>query len=383
MRFYLIGFLLPYKLVYRRMIETSPATLPKTRSSRRVKKSSQEREHVLNDTTFQKNMSLAIHRWFRYSAGFSAEWAGAVIKEEMAHGRSHVLDPFVGSGTILLEAEKAGVKSIGIETHPLIARIAEAKLLWNEDPSELIEMGDKILSLSERRHGKHIDFPDLINRCYSPENLAELAALRETISKLKDDSGTWKLAWLALVSILRTCSFVGTAQWQYVLPNKTKARVAKPTVAFKQKIKQMAEDMELFQSYVKKNSAKLITGDARTCKGVKDGWADLIITSPPYINNYDYADATRLEMMFMGEIDNWKDLQKTVRERLIPSCTQQVGAVVSDTKKYLEDPLLKPIHDEIVDRCSRMDVERHKHGGKKNYHTMVAAYFLEMAKTWV
>lgn len=31
-----------------------------------------------------------------------------------------------------------------------------------------------------------------------------------------------------------------------------------------------------------------------------DQKANLVITSPPYPNNYDYADATRLEMMFWG-----------------------------------------------------------------------------------
>ena len=46
-------------------------------------------------------------------------------------------------------------------------------------------------------------------------------------------------------------------------------------------------------------------------------WATLVITSPPYANNYDYADATRLEMAFMGEIRGWGDLQETVRRHLV------------------------------------------------------------------
>ncbi|MFM9264885.1 hypothetical protein [Tychonema sp. BBK16] len=51
------------------------------------------------------------------------------------------------------------------------------------------------------------------------------------------------------------------------------------------------------------NTAKSVRSDARTCLGVPDDdFADLIITSPPYANNYDYADATRLEMCFVGEI---------------------------------------------------------------------------------
>jgi len=56
--------------------------------------------------------------------------------------------------------------------------------------------------------------------------------------------------------------------------------------------------------------AKLRVDDARKCATVPDGWATLVVTSPPYANNYDYADATRLEMTFMGEIRGWGDLQK-------------------------------------------------------------------------
>ena len=59
----------------------------------------------------------------------------------------------------------------------------------------------------------------------------------------------------------------------------------------------------------------------------QDGWATLVITSPPYANNYDYADATRLEMAFMGEIRGWGDLQETVQTapgpRLLATCAAE------------------------------------------------------------
>jgi len=44
------------------------------------------------------------------------------------------------------------------------------------------------------------------------------------------------------------------------------------------------------------NTAKSVRSDARSCLGVPDDFGDLIITSPFYANNYDYADATRLEI---------------------------------------------------------------------------------------
>ncbi len=84
-------------------------------------------------STFVPNMGLPVHRWFRYSAGFSAEWAESVIKS--MRGPVRVFDPFAGSATTLLAAEACGVESCGgIEAHPFVSnRVARAKLSWRND----------------------------------------------------------------------------------------------------------------------------------------------------------------------------------------------------------------------------------------------------------
>src|SRR5258708_34690386 len=76
---------------------------------------------------FTDNMSLPVHRWFRYSAGFSAEWVEQLIdKHQVAQG-DIVLDPFAGSGTTLLAAQTKGVDALGAERHEFVRRIANAK----------------------------------------------------------------------------------------------------------------------------------------------------------------------------------------------------------------------------------------------------------------
>jgi adenine-specific DNA methylase len=81
-----------------------------------------------NSSTFVDNMSLPVHRWFRYSAGFSALWVRDTIRSAQQKGEVRVLDPFAGSGTVLVEAENAGVPSFGVESHPFVARIADVKI---------------------------------------------------------------------------------------------------------------------------------------------------------------------------------------------------------------------------------------------------------------
>ena len=334
-------------------------------------------------STFTGNLSLPIHRWFRYSAGFSALWVRELIVRERKNERRNVLDPFAGSGTVLLEGESCNVHAAGIEAHPFVARIAKAKLHWREDPDDFYNYGLKILKQAESEKADISVYPKLIHKCFPAEPLSKLNLLHSAWETEADNSPLSELSWLALASILRECSPVGTAQWQYVLPNKTKSKPLDPFKAYKSKIKLMVNDMRLRQRSALGLRAILQFGDARECSGIANGWADLVITSPPYANNYDYADATRLEMSFFREISGWGDLQDSVRIYLIRSCTQHAAKSNKNVYKILSDPILNAIHGEIEETCKNLDNERSKHGGQKPYHTMIAAYFADMAKMWL
>jgi hypothetical protein len=205
--------------------------------------------------------------------------------------------------------------------------------------------------------------------------------LRKSWEDKADSSPLSELTWLALASILRQCSPVGTAQWQYVLPGRTKARIIDPYEAFEAKVYLMIEDMSNRKKYAHGRPAIIFWDDARECSKVSDNY--LVITSPPYANNYDYADATRLEMSFFREILGWGDLQEAVRKYLIRSCTQHVSKLKNETYDLASDMLLKPIRQELIDTCRQLERERENHGGKKLYHTMIATYFNDMARMWV
>ena len=36
-----------------------------------------------NSSTFANNMSLPIHKWYRYTAGFSSEWVKSVVQDKI------------------------------------------------------------------------------------------------------------------------------------------------------------------------------------------------------------------------------------------------------------------------------------------------------------
>lgn len=337
-----------------------------------------------NATTFIDNMKLPIHRWFRYSAGFSSEWVKTIInskKNSIENDDFTILDPFVGSGTTVITGGQLGVKSYGFESHPLVYRIADAKLQWRSNLDLFSTLANDIIEEAQNINGNSEGYPELIYKCYTEDNIKKLDSLKQVLLTRKNDTAEYKLSWLAFVSILRSSSHAGTAQWQYVLPNKKKIRVSDPYEAYLRQVQLMIEDMQVCQNtYTENEVEQIIKHDCRVINNeIEENSVDLVITSPPYANNYDYADATRLELSFLGEISGWSDLQEYVRKDLMRSCTQHVSALKNETFNLIEDDILKPIYPELKQVCEGLDKEKENHGGKKNYHTMIATYFLDIA----
>jgi len=196
-----------------------------------------------------------------------------------------------------------------------------------------------------------------------------------------DDSESARLVWLTLVSILRPTSHVGTANCQYLLPNRRKARVIEPFVAFDETARAMYEDM-LSSEDLSGPRTTFCLDDARSCSTVPTDHFNLVVTSPPYPNNYDYADATRLELTFFGEIKRWGDLQTSVRQHLLRSCSQHVPERAVNLADVLARSELDSIRDELRSVCEELGEIRLTRGGKKTYHNMIVCYFLDLALVW-
>ena len=95
--------------------------------------------------TFVDNMKLPIHRWFRFSAGFSAEWAERYLESIKSVEKRLVLDPFAGSGSVLAQARVMKRKAIGFDINKDYKKMYEEKVfpqikqLWETRVKELNE----------------------------------------------------------------------------------------------------------------------------------------------------------------------------------------------------------------------------------------------------
>src|SRR5262245_61645622 len=90
----------------------------------------------------QKDMETAdtlTHPFHTYPARLHPATAKVLV--EFIGGGCHILDPFCGSGTVLVEARAAGLRATGVDLNPLAALIARAKT-WTVPPRRRRELVD-------------------------------------------------------------------------------------------------------------------------------------------------------------------------------------------------------------------------------------------------
>jgi len=337
--------------------------------------------------TFQDNLRAPIHRWFKYPAGFSYRLVEALMDDRGLVPGNWILDPFVGCGTTAVVAKERGINSIGIEAHPFVWWVARVKCFWEYDMSSLHR---SMLTLIRHLHQARWDevgtvdkYPALVHKCYSPANLQKLDFIRETIYQLDCPDEERDFFLLALTDTLRTASRAG-AGWPYIAPSKYHEKQERDAIeAFCQQVQAMYKDLLVVQGRRQlhvRSECLLLQMDARDPYPVEPESIDLAVTSPPYLNNYDYADRTRLEMYFLGWARSWRDITEQVRDRLIVAATTQIRRSAFPDHPLSDDvrEVAPRVYAELSDKIHQLEERRRHKGGKKSYDLMVAGYFNDM-----
>jgi len=336
--------------------------------------------------TFKDSLKAPVHRWFTYPAGFSYKAVENSLDTFGIKQGQVVYDPFMGSGTTNIVAKTKGINSYGIEAHPFVIEITKTKLFWDIHIDDIFfhlhQIKDALKNWSNHQPNNlktflENEFPELILKCFLEPTLYELLGIRNSLQKI-DDINLKRFFRTALICTLRDVSIAATG-WPYIAPNKIKitSMSKKGFETFEGTCEKMIGDLQT----IRKNSVKttsnheIVLGDARQTN-FPSQTADYIFTSPPYLNNFDYADRTRLEMYFMGEAKNWSDISKNIRTKLMTSATTQISR--SDPK-YTFGTNFKvncaKEYEFLKKQVEKLAVLRTQKGGKKSYDLLVIGYF--------
>jgi DNA modification methylase len=337
---------------------------------------------LTNKVTFSDNMDLPVHRWFRFPAGFSAELVSMVMRTVGVSRDYLILDPFTGCGTTNVVAKNLHIRSIGIELHPFLAWVARVKTFWEFDMKNLKEeIQNTLVKVREKINSPSCninDKPELLRKCYSEKVLKELYAVKEVVDSV-DQERVRDFLTLALVATLRKVTPADTG-WPYVLPRKRRKNTV-PEVfdAFRNQLMLMLDDLAKVTK-MPTVEAQIYEADARKIDFIDAESIDFSFTSPPYLNNYDYADRTRLELYFLGWASSWKEISEKIRKKLIVSCTHQAKELGLKEGLMPDEEMDSEVRESLIKASEQLRKIKYTKGGKKDYDIMIVAYFNDMLK---
>ena len=229
-----------------------------------------------------------------YPAKFVPEIPGAFLDVLSLAPGNRVLDPFCGSGTSLLAAQRRGLPSLGIDLNPVACLISRVKT--SPKPGGLEESADALLE--EARSELFPPIPDIPNlgHWFKPEVQAAAASLVLAISR-RAESSSFDALRLALSSILvRVSNQESDTRYAAIEKDVGREDVFK---AFKGAVVKLSKAMDARDWPLA--PASIVEGDVLALKPDDlGGRFSAIVTSPPYPNAYEYWLYHKYRMWWLG-----------------------------------------------------------------------------------
>lgn len=290
-----------------------------------------------NDPASASNKLVPVHRWVAWIAGFSSDFVSNALSRYLQQPGT-VLDPFAGVGTTLVEAIEHGHDAIGFEINPyaaLASRIKANAHLISLD--ELLEASSKLCAFySEKTVNGYLPLSEAPKgfktraEFYSPKVLHKVLVVQDFISGIEDE-GLCDLFKLVFASTM-----VRYSNYSYEPSLSRRVTAGKQVIEdfpvaqeISKKLAEVAEDIAWLQDHMPehRSSARVINESFfKYAEHVEAGSVDLVVTSPPYLNNYHYNRNTRPQLYWLGfaqqpsdfnhlENSNFGKFWQTVREQ--------------------------------------------------------------------
>ncbi|MEM3551767.1 MAG: DNA methyltransferase [Candidatus Bathyarchaeia archaeon] len=315
----------------------------------------------------RKDLTRLTNSYHRYPARFIPELVNRLIKQ---HSKKEdlICDPFMGGGTALIEGLLLQRHTLGLDINPVAYLITKAKTTCIEPHKLKKAVSDffQMLDANLKNNGmlqRIAQSPNYerIKFWFPEENMTELAHILSIIEEIGDEK-IRNFLLCGFSHVLKKCSKWGMHSIKpYIEKGK---QIPKPIPIFKRHIKHMLKkNAEFYQALPKKvreninEYAKVHLGDCRNIP-VQDEQIAFIVTSPPYVTSYEYADIHQLTILWLYPETQFPEFRKKF-----------IGT--SQPKDPPIRELYSQIANQIIDQLKQKDT---KHG----YATAVFNYFAEM-----
>lgn len=293
--------------------------------------------------TYVPNKNLPVYNWFKYKEGFSKSLVSSLLEVLRIQKGDVVFDPFAGCGTTLLACKELGYQAVGVDVLPIAVYVAQVKLQDWPDLDTLIGAVDKLLNTSKRPPKSYFPNVRIIKHAFPLHVQEEILFFKEEIEKFARPVRDFLM--LGLISILERVSFT-SKDGQFLRLVERKIPPVKDVL--RQQLTLMLSDLcQQQQSLFKAGHAKveIFKGDAREeCLPKKYyGKIAAVITSPPYLNRYDYSRTYSLELCLLS-VSSFDEL-RDIRHSLLRSHIESKEHPGKDISLPALSEILRSLHE--------------------------------------
>ena len=290
-----------------------------------------------------------IHRWFRYREGFSP-----ALISSLGLGQ-RILDPFCGSGSIMVGAAQQGRAAVGIDVNPLAAFVSRVKLspLGAADIVAATTFLDGFEAAAAGVEPWPAPALRIASKVFEPRILDAVLRLRTLIEQRAMSASQRDFLLLAWLSILqevgsffkegngikyrnrkrRKDGYVPRPDGQWQLERFGADQEGFAFAAFRAKLTEMLADAHAWHRGTW-SGQRVVEGNAlEETARLGPGSFDSVLFSPPYANRFDYFESQKVELWFGGFVDSYEALG-ALRKRSLRS---HLGAALDSTVVDLPD----------------------------------------------
>lgn len=328
------------------------------------------------------NLKSPVHNWYKFTAGFSYKFVEEIIYlENLKFNKgSEIFDPFAGCGTTLVSSQKEGINAIGNEGQSFMFDIIRAKLNWKIDEESFNNNLQLILdNLKGDKHNMdsvYIAHP-LLTSLYENSILKDLYSIKNSLNLIHSEE--FKLFFkLALSQTLHKVSLHPIAV-PYISRNKFLSNNKKVADVFFEICSQMFHDtLNLHNN----NTSKIYLHDSRKVNSlIEDQQCSTCITSPPYLNNLDYGEVSKVHTHFFGITNSWNDITTQVRKQLVTGSTTHYSESEFNLTDFLNSNFAlqnKDVLNDLLIKTHQIKKEAKDRAGKKSFDILSLLYFNDM-----
>lgn len=272
-----------------------------------------------------ENGNVPVQRWYHCKEAFSIDLLEKLLSywQIPAAKIQRILDPFLGIGTTILAAQKLHkgsplIEAVGIELNPFLHFASVTKSGWHlYSPTRFERFSKSILNSNKL---PDLDIPALTTirreEVFKKEKIRQALGYKALIYEFKDGVESQPLL-LGLASALERISGVRKDGRALRIVKKKETPAVKK--ALSEEWIKVHEDLGVARSMYNPLPCRILQGDGRKLTGEGSsaeslGKFDLILCSPPYLNNIDYSEVYKIELWTLGFINSYDKFRELRRQ---------------------------------------------------------------------